>query len=63
MIPVSGVMAPVDLDGLQVKASIVDPIPWWVGSYMRLVSLYLDGGSLYWQSPSCSVVLCCVAQG
>jgi hypothetical protein len=47
MISGSGVVAPVDLDGLQVKASVVDPIPWWVGSYMRLVSLYLDGWSLY----------------
>jgi hypothetical protein len=47
MILGSEVMAPAGLDGLQVKASIMDPIPRWVGSYMRLVDPYLDGGSLY----------------
>ena len=46
-IPGSEVVAPTGLDGLQVKASMMDPILWWVGSYMCLVSPYLDGGLPY----------------
>jgi hypothetical protein len=34
----------------------VDPIPWWVESYMRPIGPYLDGGSPYRLSPPCDVV-------
>ena len=57
MILSSGVVAPASLDGLEVKASIMDGIPYWVESYLCLVGSYLDGGSLYWQLPPCGVVL------
>jgi hypothetical protein len=43
-IPEPRVVAPISLDGLQVKASIMDPIPQWAGLYMHLVGPYLDGG-------------------
>ena len=35
----------------------MDPIPWWVESYMRPVEPYLDGGLPYQLSPPCDVVL------
>jgi len=35
----------------------VDPIPWWVESYMHPVGPYVDGGSLYWLLPPCGIVL------
>ena len=36
----------------------MDPIPWWVESYICLVGPYLDGGSPYWLPPPDDVVLC-----
>jgi hypothetical protein len=53
----SRVLAFASLDGLQVRASIVDPIPRWVESYIHLLRLYLDDGHHTRSSPPCGVVL------
>ena len=53
----SGVVALVGLDGLKVKAAVMNPISYWIGSYTCLVGPYLDDGSSYWLPSLGSVVL------